>query len=196
MSMKSEFILISTLVLVACGQNKDSEKKESGKVNWTWPPEEQKPATRSEPEIVQDSVELAAFWEQAVHPILIRDKESVLKNMDFPILGHWTAMMEMDIDSEVATRKDFEGIYDRFFSDYFVDLLSKKDRKEFGAFLRNNKTAFGFNVQDSTGQSAVFLIFYKTEGVFKLKEVQGAGGNFYGWTKPTQPPLPSPGSSH
>jgi hypothetical protein len=129
----------------------------------------------SEPVIEQDSAEIKRFWQEAIVPILMRNKEIVLKNMDFPLIGHCAQMMEIEVCDSTSFRK----VYDKFFSDYFILLLSKKSHKDVGMFLRESKVSFGFSIQDSTGMAAVFLIFNRNGKAFKLKEVQGAGGNFY-----------------
>ena len=55
-----------------------------------------------------DTLEMQRFWKSIVVPILQKNKKQVMSNMDFPILGDWTKMMEMNAKPRESTSKDFE----------------------------------------------------------------------------------------
>lgn len=126
-----------------------------------------------------DSLEKKAFWDAVVIPILKKDKKVVLENMNFPVLGHWTQMMEMKKEPIESTREDFARIYDRFFNAEFLNILSKQSVYEIGTDKKGDTIRYFLTIQDTSGMSAVQLVFYKHGEKYTLKGVQGAGGNFY-----------------
>lgn len=75
-----------------------------------------------------DSLKKIEFWNAVVMPILNHDKSIVLSNMDFPVYGHWTRMMEINKKPDEATREDFVRIYDHFFNHDFMDELRRSDQ--------------------------------------------------------------------
>jgi len=132
-----------------------------------------------------DSIIYKKFWEEIIGPILKRDRSKVLGSMDFPVMGHWTQMMKLSKSSEEATSEDFEKIYDKFFNDYFLKELAQMKYKNIQVYQKKDTTWYQFSINrilgsgDYAGEGSVIMIYYQSSHGFKLKNIQGAGGNFY-----------------
>jgi hypothetical protein len=132
-----------------------------------------------------DSIEKQMFWNLVIVPILKKDKEKVLSNMDFPIRGKWTTMMSMAKNPNEASIDDFMAIYDKFFNNNFITELSKESYKNIFINTRRDTTWYIFSVNRKSGEGkdyregGVQLQYYKKNNSFKLKNVDAAGGDFY-----------------
>jgi hypothetical protein len=128
---------------------------------------------------------LKRFWDEIIVPILKKDKNRVISNMNFPVTGHWTQMMKIDKKPNQATKEDFLKIYDSFFNDYFLKELTKMNYRNINKYIKNDTTLYQFGINrvlgsgDNAGGGSVLLIYYHSPSGFKLKSIQGAGGNFY-----------------
>ena len=179
--MKKKLFLF-VFIAVSCGQvsNKSTEKSNS-----------QDSIKKTETVTITDTIssqsdvkkteDLQDFWNNAVVPIIKGNKNIVMTNMEFPVLGHWTQMMELTKSPNSATFEDFSGIYDKFFNSDFIKDLSKKDYKDGFTYLANDTIWYAFGVSKELGQTegGVQLSFYKKDGKYRLKNIQGVGANFY-----------------
>jgi hypothetical protein len=132
-----------------------------------------------------DSSMLNMFWTEIVVPIIQRDKNKVIGSMDFPVRGDWTLMMDLDKEAGQGTREDFVKVYDKFFNNYFVTELAKMNYNNVSRSERNDTVWYQFSINrilgegENAGEGAVALIYYYSDGKFKLKNIQGVGGDFY-----------------
>jgi hypothetical protein len=127
-------------------------------------------STPNELMLMQDSTERIRFWEQAIIPMLKKDKETVLNNIEFPLLYG---------PSNCANREDFRKIYDRIFCDKFLDIIGKEGKPYIRAQTFSDAIGIGYHVpaQDSEGDD-IGLIFIKYDTVYKFKGVISSGGEF------------------
>jgi len=127
-----------------------------------------------------DSTEKIKFWNEYVIPILKRDEEKVIATVDFPLKGEWAYMVGLKKTGTDATRTDFIDNYDKLFNDDFIDALSRQSYKDL--YLDNGISNISFGVGKSTDgyESSVILKYIQVDSIYKLRSIQGAGGNFYG----------------
>lgn len=128
-----------------------------------------------------DSTEQRAFWNNVVIPILDKDRETVLSNMNFPVSGDWTFMMQLKKEPDVATKEDFAKVYDRFFNSDFIKSISAQTYSNIPGYKNKDTTWFTISLGRSYGEyeGGLMLEYIKINGKYKLTTVHGAGANFY-----------------
>jgi hypothetical protein len=190
--MKAHFLSI-VFVMVSCGKTsekketnfeKDSLKVENNSSVDSIASSNQTSDSDFKATAESDSLKKIVFWKAVVIPILNHDKQTVISNTDFPILGHWVQMMKLNKNPKETNRQDFEKVYDRFFNSDFLKELKKKTPNDINIFNRGSSRDtlwYSFYVQRRLGLSegGLALIFFQNGKAFKLKDVQGVGGDFY-----------------
>lgn len=184
------YLLWIALVIASCGKrhqekkfNRGNDSLENALVD-SMDSSNQTTDSAFNPTSKPDSLDKIAFWNSVVIPTLNHDKETVLSNMDFPVSGHWTQMMKLKKKPNEATREDFGKVYDRFFNSDFLEELRKKTSNDMFVFhkdINQDTTWYSFYVGKEMGLSGggLRLMYFKKEKKFRLKDVQGVGGNFF-----------------
>ncbi len=128
-----------------------------------------------------DTNELKSFWTSVVLPILSRERKTVILNMDFPVNGDWTSMMQLEKKSSEATAVDFEQVYAKFFNADLLKLLSKQTYSdvEVSSYRDTIWYSLGFNRSYGEFEGGLILEYFKKGKEYKLKAVYGAGADFY-----------------
>ncbi|HXA02390.1 MAG TPA: hypothetical protein VNW99_10405 [Cytophagaceae bacterium] len=126
-----------------------------------------------------DSNERIKFWNDYVVPILKQEREKVISSIDFPLEGEWAYMIGLKKTGIEATRSEFIENYDKLFNHDFMNALSKQSYKDL--YLDNGVSNISFGVGKSTGdyEGSVILKYIQVDSIYKLRFIQGAGGNFY-----------------
>jgi hypothetical protein len=123
-----------------------------------------------------------SFWETTIIPLVDFDKETIVKNTNFPVSGSWGYYLELKEDEAEWNEDVFAGNLSSIFSAEFRSRLKEMNfnylvhhTDELGKFHFILQVNFAQTKNGTTSDMYYFLYFTQFDEVWKLYQIEIAG---------------------
>ncbi len=125
--------------------------------------------------------ELIAFWNSAIEPFIKKDKKTVISNIDFPLKGDWSFILDIEQDKDIITKEEFIKNYDYLINKDFLKSLSKQTYNDITEYKSNDTLFYDVSLVRKLGKTegGLVLTFYKKGNSYLLNKYSEVGANFY-----------------
>jgi hypothetical protein len=123
-----------------------------------------------------------SFWNSNIAAMISLDKETIISQTNFPLLGSWGYVIELDGDADSWTKEDFVQNIDKIFNDDLRVKLRRMDHNQLVHHLDENgqlnfilQLLFITEEEGVKYESATLLYFKQFDGIWKLYQIEYAG---------------------
>lgn len=183
--LKLFFFSISlSCLLAAC--NSSTDKKKVVKENSDTSIEQINQASKLRTDSLKDTlhqekIDLKAFWEAKVVPIIEHDALLNQQIFHFPIEGDWGYMIDLNKHDSLWTDTDFIKKYGLLFTDDVINQLKNQTYRDVDIVHANGETELLISVawksinNPSHEESGMILRYRKRNGIWMLCVIQAVG---------------------